>query len=659
MDSTDSLSLDELFDRLRGKLGNIIEAKKKTIGSRNSKSQTQQVLELITFSQSISANSLKDYLKEFKLFEGICTILMKEPPSFFSSIITKNIINRLGKLNQFNTLIRSARKISKKNQLAYNFQITLQRLLDGQKKILKTMEEQHSRSIRNRKDIATTSLKLVELERFKYYEPVVYYSRLGSSAQKWFRINQEKSTKFLLAPSKNEIIHYIFPNLEKKELSLDDLVKSPDISAISYSLLQILNKQDLTEEFDEICPELLWTYHKLGFFQDIPEKIKSKDKKTNLKRLISNAYFEIVTELFRNTKYENVVDEPLKILSKIALVCESGIHEDLAILNLPPQQMEEEYTKRMSPLLSKFEVINHWLSSLIPFLKPYEKVAQKYREIIEDLTIESNRKREEFGDYSDVLHETDTRASVDQELDVVLQILDNKVSSYEKTTLQLMEEEIPQIKEIKEVMKDFQVEFDEIHTRAQNIFKKYERENVNMYDAVKRWEETYFAEKHRAEFLVTKMLSILVEKFQTVVKKEQILTEFGLDDKNSLMLSPGILNPQTLTDEQIRSQMQYIDKKLKDIEQTKSEYIQSKISYKAILEKRLEKKGDIKSKVCVICHKKVDVVSDDYIKCEFCGRLSHYLCSAWWLEKYGSCPVCNNVYLVPGSDMYDSDQVEK
>jgi hypothetical protein len=223
-----------------------------------------------------------------------------------------------------------------------------------------------------------------------------------------------------------------------------------------------------------------------------------------------------------------------------------------------------------------------------------------------------------------------------------------------------VEEEIPQIQQISAIMKTFQNEFDEIHNRAQKLFQKYQKDDVNIYDAVRRWEETYFAEKHRAEFIITKMLSVLIEKFKPLLKKESGMEPFGIDDnKSSLMLSPDILNPETLTDDQLRSQMQYLDKKIKDLEKLKSVYSQRKISYKALLEKRLEKKGDIKSKVCVICHKTIDVVSDDYIRCEFCGRLSHYLCSAWWLEKHNSCPVCGNVYLQPGSELYDSDQVEK
>jgi hypothetical protein len=589
---------------------------------------------------------------------------MDELPSFLSSSIIKSMILRITNLNQFNTLIRSARKITKKNQLANNFQITLQRLLDGYRKIIKWIKGQQAITLRDRDDYLESSIKLVEIEGYELYEPVEYYSRLGSSAQKWFSILFEKSTQFTIIKSPDSKLKHIFSSLFNKDLTLTEIMKSSEFTTITYEILQIYKKQNLTEEFDQISTELLWSFSKFGIIQEIPRKEKVKDIKNNLKKLISNAYFEIVTELFRNTKYENVVDEPLKILSKIALVCEKGIQEDLANLGLPAHQMEIEYQKRISPLLSKFQIIGNWLSSLKPYLKPYQKVTLKFEDIIDDLTVEINRKQEEFEDYSDILYEQDTRASVDKELDEVLLILDDKLTSYEKTTLRLVEEEIPQIKQISEIIKNFQQEFEDIHTRAQNIFKKYQKNDVSIYDAVKRWEETYFAEKHRAEFIITKMLSALIEKFKSIMKKEQGFmqssSEFGLDDKKlSLMLSSDILNPETLTDQQIRDQMQYIDKKINDLEEMKSVYTQTKISYKALLEKRLEKKGDIKSKVCVICHKKIDVVSDDYIRCEFCGRLSHYLCSAWWLEKHNSCPVCGNVYLVPGSDLYDPDKVEK
>ncbi|MBN2155764.1 MAG: E3 ubiquitin protein ligase [Candidatus Lokiarchaeota archaeon] len=664
MDLTDSSSLKEAFDQLKFKLENLINSKKKTSNSLDPKSQPELVQELIDYSQSISVSLLENFTKEFDLFSNIGEVVKTEPPSYLSAILTKNLITRFLEFNAFNTLIRSARKITKKNQLSYNFQIIMQKLLEGYQKTAIAIKDHQSSVLKDRKDVIPSSIKLEELDSFIYYEPVEFISSLGSSAQKWYTINLEKATKYTINASRNSLVQYIFPTIQKSELSLQELQKSSDVTKITYNILKILKKQDLTEEFNQIVSELLWVYFRVGIIQEVPHKIIVKDSKAALKRLISNAYFEIVTELFQNTKYEDIIDEPMKILSKIALLCENDIQAELSKLNLPADKLEEKYNARISPLLKKLNIIGAWLKSLKPFLKPYENVTAKFEEIVEDLIAEILRKQEEFENYSDIVYEHDTRATVEKELDSVLQLLNDKISSYQKTTLKLVEEEIPQINQISEIIKNFQQEFDKIYVKAQHVFQKYQKENVNIYDAIQRWEETYFAEKHRAEFIITKLLTTLVEKFQILMKKEEGFmepsSEFGSDERKlSLMLSPNILNPDTLTDEQIRNQMQYIDKKLKDLERMKHVYTNTKISYKALLEKRLEKKGDIKSKICVICHKKVDVVSEDYIKCEFCGRLSHYLCSAWWLEKHNSCPVCGNVYLVPGSELYDSDKVEK
>ena len=662
MDSANSMSLDDIFGRLKDNLETIIEeTKKRTNGS---KSQEQSISDLINYTQSISAKALESYLKEYELHERIFSILIGEPPSFLSTILIKTLINRLIKLNQFNTLIRSARKISKKNQLAYNFHIILQRLLDSIRTTIKSTKEQQTAILRNRKDIVPSSIKWADFEGFKLNEAVEYYSRLGSTSQKWYYINKEKLTRFRIITPKVDFLQKILPNLEKKEFTLSDIQNSTDFASNTYEILQILNKQDLTQEFDDITPELLWVYNKLGLFQEIPEKNKSIDTNSKLIRLISNAYFEMVTELFRNTKYENIVDEPFKILSKITLLCENGIQEELSKLNLTAPALEQEYKSQIAPLQEKITVIGDWVFSLKSFLGAYANTTDKFREIIRDISNEIQRKQVEFEDYSDVVFEHDTRATLDHELDLILQALEHKVKSYENTTLRLIEEEIPQIKEITLIVRNFQNEFDVIHKRAQDMFIKYQKDNVNIYDAVQRWEETFIIEKNRAEFIVTKMLSALIEKFQTIMKQEegfmQISSEFSFDEKNlSLMLTPGILIPETLTDDQIRNQMHHIEKRIGDLEKMKSVYTQTLISYKALLEKRLETKENIKSKICVVCHTDIDMVTDDYIKCEFCGRLSHYLCTAWWLEKHNSCPVCGNVYLIPGSDLYDSDKVER
>ena len=75
-----------------------------------------------------------------------------------------------------------------------------------------------------------------------------------------------------------------------------------------------------------------------------------------------------------------------------------------------------------------------------------------------------------------------------------------------------------------------------------------------------------------------------------------------------------------------------------------------KQKYQQILEQNLKVKKNLVSRPCCICHKFIDVVSEEeVIRCEFCGSMS--IISAVLVDrKYNSCPVCNNSYIKPNSD---------
>ena len=45
---------------------------------------------------------------------------------------------------------------------------------------------------------------------------------------------------------------------------------------------------------------------------------------------------------------------------------------------------------------------------------------------------------------------------------------------------------------------------------------------------------------------------------------------------------------------------------------------------------------------------------DKIITCPFCGSTYHYLCVAFWLSKYNSCPLCQNHFLEPYSEIFEN-----
>ena len=51
---------------------------------------------------------------------------------------------------------------------------------------------------------------------------------------------------------------------------------------------------------------------------------------------------------------------------------------------------------------------------------------------------------------------------------------------------------------------------------------------------------------------------------------------------------------------------------------------------------------------CVICHEYVEFNAKKVI-CPYCGSTFHESCVRRWILKYNSCPLCQNIYIIPKS----------
>ncbi len=52
-------------------------------------------------------------------------------------------------------------------------------------------------------------------------------------------------------------------------------------------------------------------------------------------------------------------------------------------------------------------------------------------------------------------------------------------------------------------------------------------------------------------------------------------------------------------------------------------------------------------KTCSICHKRVNVNSSRIVECSYCNAIFHVSCITPWLVQHNTCPLCQNVYLLP------------
>ncbi|MEX2729185.1 MAG: RING finger protein [Candidatus Sigynarchaeum springense] len=56
---------------------------------------------------------------------------------------------------------------------------------------------------------------------------------------------------------------------------------------------------------------------------------------------------------------------------------------------------------------------------------------------------------------------------------------------------------------------------------------------------------------------------------------------------------------------------------------------------------------------CIICYEPITTFDEEVVVCPHCNRIGHFLCLAYWLEKYSICPVCHGRLVRPGEATWD------
>jgi hypothetical protein len=323
------------------------------------------------------------------------------------------------------------------------------------------------------------------------------------------------------------------------------------------------------------------------------------------------------------------------------------------------QEAEKNIEKEYEPLYEILMKTEEWIKTTNLRIGKYSSVTRIFQKNISNLSHEFDRKIENFKQYADSVHDSHHRQELENILKDKLSIMENKLNQYEKETSNIIKNEIPQISYMEQMLIDFNTAFKAITEDVVQAFKAYKDKNVNVFPSIKLWEEKMQELKHRTIFIISNLFAMLFEKFKPVIDMEQHLFKELQELKNTadqipLNFSLDLVMPQKLTEKQLRTRIKDIDEKINELEKIKEIYAMEKTKYQQILEENLKIKKNLVSRQCIICHKFIDVVSEEEVlKCEFCGSMSHYICGAWWIEKYNTCPVCNNSYTKPNSELFD------
>ncbi|MHA1584153.1 MAG: hypothetical protein ACTSWL_02780, partial [Promethearchaeota archaeon] len=311
-------------------------------------------------------------------------------------------------------------------------------------------------------------------------------------------------------------------------------------------------------------------------------------------------------------------------------------------------------------IFENIAILNQWIDDQTDLLQPWVQIGRRMKKSLNSLRGEINQKLEDFEQYAQSLQEHNTKMELEDIISNKIHELESLLNEYQETTAPIIDRNFPEIEELKKIVKDYLNRMIHLKKDMNQILKEYKSKDLDIVPLVSMWENKYDEVLNRTKFSLRKNISELFAQFNTVLEEEKefsdTLKNINVHDEIPINFSGDLINPERFTVNDLRSRIAKLNNKIGEVKEISNKLTTEKERYTQLLEGQLKEQG-LESKKCIICHKLVNVAEDHYIKCEFCGSLSHYTCAVWWLNKYNSCPVCNNKYTIPNNDLYDPDEI--
>ena len=517
----------------------------------------------------------------------------------------------------------------------------------------------------------------------------------------WIEINRIKNLNFKL----NKIPHTLEEWNELKELvifinSLNEVFLNP-------------RKKDKTEKILTVHFDKIYQFfhskdeRKINFYSDLiyllylknilepyqgEEFINILERKeviqnlTNFIRplliqLITDKLHDIIIEIEEfnlkekdlNINLDTLKDQKIseflpKVVDYYIISLEKGFQEK--IHNVIDTDKFEEianfYYQKIESFSSILYDIEDWALRIEPLLKPYENITTGLRKIFSNLASEIFRRKNEYLSFIKTVKDEELRVEVRKFVSDKISEVNDLIRSYEDEASLIIKEEFPQLKRVKEILNDY-------HQQIQNIkddvFKKLnsmKSNDIDIYQVIKFWEESLNRKKQQLTFLISLLLNKLFKSFKELIEKEGILfatiTEITEQTENfeglPLNFALSSFLAEKLSEEELKERISEIRAKINQLSNSLGLYQVEVAKLETLLANRVKiRKGISKSDVqCTVCHKFINFADDRVITCPFCGSTYHYLCVAFWLSKYNSCPMCQNNFLEPHSDLFENEE---
>lgn len=395
------------------------------------------------------------------------------------------------------------------------------------------------------------------------------------------------------------------------------------------------------------------------FIQEIKSfKKESKYEKENI---------QMNLEALKNDKIKNF----LPILVDLYFIGLENYYQSV-ITNIKDLQkfneIIEKYSSKIDTLYSKIEEIKDFSSNYENFLKPYEEMLISLNKIYSGLLQDIYRRKEEYIYHLEAIKKEKMKDDIRGFTSEKIEELNNLIEKYRDEVAVLLKKKLPQLEEIENIISTYKSQINKIKDDMYQKLKEHEDKDLDQYQIIKKWEENYKRRKEQIGFLLSQYLTNLYKDFEGLIEKEEALfdrikdiTKYG-NQQEELPLNYAFSSflSDKLTEDELRERMFELKAKLNKLNHLEMLYQDELSQLEESLKTRVRiREGISTSNVqCGVCRKEINFAKDKIVKCPFCGAVYHYLCVAFWLSKYNSCPSCQNAFLDPNQNIYEAQSEE-
>lgn len=623
-----------------------------------------------------------DYIKQIKNF--INQMLLSQPVSYFFFLKTeilneiKQILNNLINLNSNG---RNIKRLLKKNEFLESFLLETQELIEEVNAIISTLKYNIIKTEKVYDDeiflwiesnkIKNLNFKLDEISKdLQSWEEISGIFTFITSLVEVKGGKKVKSHKEIILDFHfDELYQYFLSKPQKNIDAYNDLIYLLYINEVfkeyesEEEFINVLERKEITKNLKKKLRPVIITLIQDKIEDNINEILeldkqydlegKGQKGKLNIKTLMKEKFSDFLPK---------IIDLYFKGLDKKFQSIMNDLKDDSAEEFI---KTVNSYYEKIDTFSLKLDEIDSWILRFDYFIKPYENITSTLKKTIASLSSEIIRRKSEYMSYLESVRDEGLRVDIRKYVDEKISEVNNMISSYEDQTSFLIREELPQLKQIRELLSEYKTKIENIKKEVYDKLDTFKENNIEMYQIIKHWEDNFNRKKQQLTFLLTVLLNKIFKSFKDLIDQESILfaeiTEITKQTENfegmPINFALSAFLAERLTEDELRERISEINAKINHLTSSLGLYQVELSKMEEILSNKVKlREGVSVSNVqCTVCHNFINFAKDKVITCPFCGSTYHYLCVAHWLERYNSCPMCQNQFLDPNLGLFETE----